>query len=182
MRPNQKNRYGGRYNNSRGNRSQTIFRNTALESSGPCGKLHGTALQLFEKYQTAAKDALLQNDLILSETCLQYADHYMRLQNIAIANEQALRSGNVSSASANTKPNVSEIKEEVPATPDASVSEVQSEEITSETESVPQEGELKTSGKTFFKSRRRGIQKTLSINKTDTLSEKESESIPEPVE
>lgn len=94
MRQNQKNRFGGRYNNSRTTRTQTIMRNTALESSGPCGKLHGTALQLFEKYQAAAKDALLQNDLILSESCLQYADHYMRLQNIAIANEQAYRANN----------------------------------------------------------------------------------------
>ncbi len=92
MKQNQKNRHGsGRYNNSRNIRPQIIFRNTALESSGPSGKLHGTALQLFEKYQTAAKDALLQNDLILSETCLQHADHYMRLQNIAIENEQSQR-------------------------------------------------------------------------------------------
>lgn len=181
MRPNQKNRYGGRYNNSRGNRSQTLFRNTALESSGPCGKLHGTALQLFEKYQTAAKDALLQNDLILSETCLQYADHYMRLQNIAIANEQALRSSNVSSNSTNTKQNTSETKEESPTISEVSVSESQNEETTSENASVPQEEEVKTSGKTFFKSRRRSIQKTLSINKSDTSSEKESKSIPESV-
>lgn len=92
MKPNQRGRYNGRYNNTgRGMRPQTIFRNTSLESSGPCGKLHGTALQLFEKYQAAAKDALIQNDDVLAETCLQYADHYMHLQNIAIENEQAVR-------------------------------------------------------------------------------------------
>lgn len=92
MKQNQRGRYNGRYNNpSRGSRPQTIFRNTALESSGPCGKLRGTALQLFEKYQAAAKDALIQNDEVLAETCLQYADHYMHLQNIAIANEMAMR-------------------------------------------------------------------------------------------
>ncbi len=91
MKQNQKNRFNGRYNN----RSRSvIMRNTVLESSGPCGKLHGTPLQLFEKYQTAAKDALIQNDLILSETCLQYADHYIRLQNIAIANEQGRNTSN----------------------------------------------------------------------------------------
>lgn len=89
MKPNQKNRYNGRYNN-RNNRSM-ITRNTALESSGPAGKLHGTALQLFEKYQSAAKDALIQNDLIAAQTYLQYADHYIRLQNMAIANEQNMR-------------------------------------------------------------------------------------------
>ncbi len=89
MKQNQKNRYNGRYNN-RNNRS-VITRNTSLESSGPCGKLHGTALQLFEKYQSAAKDALIQNDVVLAEICLQHADHYIRMQNIAIANEQANR-------------------------------------------------------------------------------------------
>lgn len=91
MKQNQKNRFNGRYNNRP---RSVIMRNTVLESSGPCGKLHGTPLQLFEKYQTAAKDALIQNDLILSETCLQYADHYIRLQNIAIANEQGRNTSN----------------------------------------------------------------------------------------
>ncbi|MDR2901820.1 MAG: DUF4167 domain-containing protein [Lactobacillales bacterium] len=89
MKQNQKNRYG-RYNNFRG-RPGTITRGTVMESSGPSGKLHGTALQLFEKYQSAAKDALLQNDYILSQSCMQYADHYARLQNQAIANEQMNR-------------------------------------------------------------------------------------------
>lgn len=92
MKSNQRGRYNGRYNNTgRATRPQTILRNTSLESSGPCGKLHGTALQLFEKYQAAAKDAQIQNDDVLAETCFQYADHYMHLQNIAIANEQAMR-------------------------------------------------------------------------------------------
>jgi len=91
MKPNQRGRFNGRYNNnSRGARTQTIFRNTSLESTGPCGKLRGTALQLHEKYLAAAKDAQIQNDDILAETCYQYADHYMHVQNQAIANEQAL--------------------------------------------------------------------------------------------
>ncbi len=92
MKQNQKNRYNGRYN---GRNSRTLLmRNTALESTGPMGKLHGTALQLFEKYQAYSKDALMQNDLILAQTCMQYADHYMRMQNIAILNEQSVRANN----------------------------------------------------------------------------------------
>ena len=91
MKPNQRGRFNGRHNSSsRGSRPQTIFRNTSLESSGPCGKLRGTALQLHEKYMIAAKDAQIQNDDILAETCRQYADHYMHVQNQAILNEQAL--------------------------------------------------------------------------------------------
>ena len=91
MKPNNKNRFNGRYNNNRSSRNhvQNITRHTVLDSAGPAGKLRGTPLQLFEKYQQLAKDALIQNDRILSETYLQFADHYMRLQNIAIENEQA---------------------------------------------------------------------------------------------
>lgn len=91
MKASQRGRFNSRHNNSsRGTRPQTIFRNTSLESSGPCGKLRGTALQLHEKYMIAAKDAQIQNDDILAETCRQYADHYMHVQNQAILNEQAL--------------------------------------------------------------------------------------------
>lgn len=93
MKPNQKNRYNTRHRNM-GYRPQTITRNTALDSTGPAGKLHGTALQLFEKYQACAKDALIQNDTVLAETYLQFADHYARLQNMAIANEENNRAQN----------------------------------------------------------------------------------------
>lgn len=93
MKPNQKNRYNTRHRNM-GYRPQTITRNTALDSTGPAGKLHGTALQLFEKYQACAKDALIQNDTVLAETYLQFADHYARLQNMAIANEENNRTQN----------------------------------------------------------------------------------------
>ena len=68
---------------------QQITRFTNLDSSGPLGKLRGTPLQLAEKYQTGAKDAQTQGDVVMAQTCLQYADHYLRLQNIAIENEQA---------------------------------------------------------------------------------------------
>lgn len=91
MKPNQKNRYSVKNNNRSTARLQLIYRNTSLESTGPAGKLRGTALQLSEKYQAAAKDALIQNDAVLAETFLQYADYYVRLQNQAIANEQALK-------------------------------------------------------------------------------------------
>ena len=83
-----------RHNNNRSVRSyqpQQIFRYTNLDSTGPLGKLRGTPLQLAEKYQAAAKDASLQGDDVLMQTCQQYADHYLRLQAIAIENEQALK-------------------------------------------------------------------------------------------
>ena len=83
-----------RHNNNRSNRSyqpQQIFRYTNLDSTGPLGKLRGTPLQLAEKYQAGAKDAAMQGDDVLMQTCQQYADHYLRLQAIAIENEQALK-------------------------------------------------------------------------------------------
>ena len=89
MKQNQRNRFNNRHGGNRNSRPQIIYRNTALESTGPCGKLRGTALQLYEKYTSAGKDALIQNDDVMAETCFQYADHYMHIQNQAIANEQA---------------------------------------------------------------------------------------------
>ena len=83
-----------RHSNNRSVRSyqpQQIFRYTNLDSTGPLGKLRGTPLQLAEKYQAGAKDAALQGDDVLMQTCQQYADHYLRLQAIAIENEQALK-------------------------------------------------------------------------------------------
>lgn len=87
MKQNQKKRFNnGRFNNR--NQQKQITRNTVFDSSGPCGKLRGTALQLVEKYQAGAKDALMQNDIVLAQTCMQFADHYIRLQNQVIQNEQ----------------------------------------------------------------------------------------------
>ena len=80
-----------RRHNNRSNRSvalQQITRFTNLDSSGPLGKLRGTPLQLAEKYQAGAKDAQTQGDDVLFQTCQQYADHYLRLQAIALENEQ----------------------------------------------------------------------------------------------
>lgn len=87
MKQNQKKRFNnGRFNNR--NQQKQITRNTVFDSTGPCGKLRGTPLQLVEKYQAGAKDALMQNDIVLAQTCMQFADHYIRLQNQAIQNEQ----------------------------------------------------------------------------------------------
>lgn len=114
MKPIQRGRFnngrhnGASSNSSRGSRPQVIFRNTSLESTGPCGKLRGTALQLHEKYLSAAKDAQIQNDDILAETCLQYADHFMHIQNQAIANEQALHAQQIQNRIAQTEKAIAE--------------------------------------------------------------------------
>lgn len=116
MKQNNHNRQNRRFNN-RGNRpAQVIYRNTCLDSSGPAGKLRGTPLQLNEKYAALAKDAATANDMILAEQYRQYADHYMRLQNIAIENENALRASKEAQRNTETvdenAENISEVVEE----------------------------------------------------------------------
>ena len=62
-----------RHNNNRSGRSvalQQITRFTIWDSSGPMGKLRGTALQLAEKYQAGAKDAQSQGDVVLFQNVL----------------------------------------------------------------------------------------------------------------
>lgn len=135
MRQNNRFRHRGYHNNNNNNitRSsapQTIYRNTVMDSSGPLGKLRGTALQLCEKYQSAAKDAQLQNDIVLSETCLQFADHYSRLQNMAIANEQQYRSYPSRTAPVETPAGSEEpaVIETAPESPDVEITDEPSEE------------------------------------------------------
>lgn len=92
MKPNNnKNRYG-RFNNgyngkSRHNTAQ-INKNTVFDSTGPCGRIRGTAVQLSERYQQASKDALSEDDRVLAENCTQHAEHYTRLYQTAVAMEQ----------------------------------------------------------------------------------------------
>lgn len=153
MKPNQKNRHNGRYNNR--NSRSTITRNTALESSGPMGKVHGTALQLFEKYQAAAKDALIQNDLVLSQTYMQYADHYMRMQNIAIANEMAMRQ------------NIQEQQRQQQSLPNleneqGKVEVIDSEKVEETSDSIPHFDVPETEN--------RDVEKTISLENTEVLT------------
>lgn len=116
MKQNNHNRQNRRFNNRNNRPTQTIYRNTCLDSSGPAGKLRGTPLQLNEKYAALAKDASTVNDMILAEQYRQYADHYMRLQNLAIENENALRASKEAQRTAETTEenveNVSEVIEE----------------------------------------------------------------------
>lgn len=50
-----------------------------MESTGPEGKIRGTAQQLMDKYQTLGKEALREKDTALAQNCFQHADHYSRL-------------------------------------------------------------------------------------------------------
>ncbi len=54
-------------------------RNSNFESSGPQGKIRGTAFQVIEKYQALGRDALTFGDRVAAENYFQHAEHYYRV-------------------------------------------------------------------------------------------------------
>lgn len=56
-------------------------RSNNFDSNGPEGRVRGTAQQVFEKYQTLARDAQSSGDRIASENFYQHAEHYYRIMN-----------------------------------------------------------------------------------------------------
>lgn len=70
-----------RSRNFRGNGRRPNFqpRNSMFESSGPEGKIRGSAYQVIDKYQALARDALSAGDRIAAENYLQHAEHYYRV-------------------------------------------------------------------------------------------------------
>jgi hypothetical protein len=55
--------------------------NRTFDSNGPDVKIRGSASQIFDKYQTLARDATSSGDRIAAENYLQHAEHYLRLLN-----------------------------------------------------------------------------------------------------
>ena len=73
MKPNQ------RRPRSRGNGKRHTGRTHSFESSGPDGKIRGTAQQVFDKYQALGRDAQSSGDRVAAEGFLQHAEHYFRI-------------------------------------------------------------------------------------------------------
>ena len=69
-------------------------RNQTYDSSGPEGKVRGTASQVFEKYQALARDAHSSGDPIGAENFSQHAEHYYRLMNLAAQNDRNRQQAN----------------------------------------------------------------------------------------
>ena len=82
------NRGTNRRNFGNGSFNGNLNKNTVIDSAGPDGRQRGSVSQLSEKYTSLASDAASSDDRILSESFLQFADHYYRLQKeIEINNE-----------------------------------------------------------------------------------------------
>ena len=75
----------------RGRRPQNPV-NRSYDSNGPDVRVRGTASQVYEKYQTLARDAMSAGDRVMSENYLQHAEHYYRivLSHQPLQTEQAL--------------------------------------------------------------------------------------------
>ena len=75
------------------------------------GRNNHNAVKLIEKYNDLAREALANEDKILSENYFQHADHFTRVQN----EQESLRTVRVnSSTTPTTKPAASEAKSEKP--------------------------------------------------------------------
>jgi len=91
MRPNNRQRSRGGRNGGGGggpnhsqhkqhhNPNRPPNRNQMFDSSGPDIRVRGNAHQVFDKYQSLAREAAAMGDRIQSEAYWQYADHYYRV-------------------------------------------------------------------------------------------------------
>jgi len=77
------------------------------------GRNNHNALKLIEKYNDLAREALANEDKILSENYFQHADHFTRVQN----EQESIRMARVNSipAAVAKPPEVAEVKDEKPA-------------------------------------------------------------------
>lgn len=62
-----------------GRRSGGNQRSQVFDSNGPEVRIRGTAHQVVEKYEALAKDSKSAGDLVLAESYLQHAEHYIRV-------------------------------------------------------------------------------------------------------
>ena len=77
------------------------------------GRNNHNAVKLIEKYNDLAREALANEDKILSESYFQHADHFTRVQN----EQESIRMARVNSipVAGAKPPEVAEVKDEKPA-------------------------------------------------------------------
>ena len=75
------NRQGGRRRGRGGSGGGPPRSNNPGPGNRQDNRQRGNAAQLLEKYKGLARDAQMQGDRVLTETYLQYADHYFRTLN-----------------------------------------------------------------------------------------------------
>ncbi len=101
MRSSSKSRSRNKNNNR--NRSVGNIVNRVFDSAGPEGKVRGTPQQIIEKYQTLARDAQLSNDRVAAENFLQHSEHYTRMLNEAMREQNERQEAERQAAEANAR-------------------------------------------------------------------------------
>ena len=81
----------------RSNNEGSKFSNSNFQRTAP-GRNNHNAAKLIEKYNEMAREALANEDRVLSESYFQYADHFTRVQN----EQESLRMTRVNSSAATT--------------------------------------------------------------------------------
>ena len=104
------------------------------------GRNNHNAVKLIEKYNDLAREALANEDKILSENYFQHADHFTRVQN----EQESLRMARVNSSPANTIVNSSPANTIVNSSPASTIKTVDSEKkaeeaVKTEVETVKKE-------------------------------------------
>lgn len=73
---------GGNQSNGGGgnnNRKPGSMRHQTFDSNGPDTRVRGTAIQVYEKYMSLARDATSSGDRVMAENYYQHAEHYYRI-------------------------------------------------------------------------------------------------------
>lgn len=70
-------------NRGNGRRHPQSLKSQTFESSGPDGKIRGTAQQVLDRYLVLGRDAASAGDPVAAEGFYQFAEHYYRILNAA---------------------------------------------------------------------------------------------------
>ena len=99
-------RYKNRSNGSRNNgsrRGSNVSSNN-YEGNSKDNKIKGNAIQVHEKYQALARDAISSGDTIKAEYYFQHAEHYHRVhKTTTLQNEQSTKNEKENSQKNNDK-------------------------------------------------------------------------------
>ncbi|MGZ8329289.1 MAG: DUF4167 domain-containing protein [Allosphingosinicella sp.] len=70
-------------NRGNGRRQPQSLKSQTFESSGPDGKIRGTAQQVLDRYLVLGRDAASAGDPVAAEGFYQFAEHYYRILSAA---------------------------------------------------------------------------------------------------
>ena len=91
------------------NEGSKFSNNDSFRRSVP-GRNNHNAVKLIEKYNDLAREALANEDRVLSENYFQHADHFTRVQN----EQESIRMARVNTSPTTTLAKPAEVKEEKP--------------------------------------------------------------------